>query len=287
MFVWKKRLPESETEAWVERLNGIVAPERVTVVETAGARFPKLEVYCPTQKEARTLAARFGGAVREIRDEQWQPSSVTAPGKPLSIAGRLYLTGRPEELETLRDKNPLRPVLCIPAAMAFGTGEHATTAMCLRLLAEVSRQKKPLSWEMLDLGTGSGVLALAGRVFGAKKALGLDNDPHAVRTAKSNAALNELSAVQFKKVDLIRAWQPERTWPLIAANLFSELLIELSPRIARGLEPGGHLVASGVLASQAVEVERAFLAEGLEKCNKRGRGRWVAFLWGKPIKSTK
>ena len=121
------------------------------------------------------------------------------------------------------------------------------------------------------------MLALAGRVLGATAALGLDNDRHAVRTARENARLNGIRAIRFARADL-RKWEPPRQWPVITANLFSELLIELLPMIVRTSQPGGHLIASGVLASQAADVERALGAASLDIQVTRKRGRWVAFL---------
>ena len=165
--------------------------------------------------------------------------------------------------------------------MAFGTGEHATTAMCLRLLKDIARKHTPGSWDVLDLGTGSGILALAGKTFGAGSAFGLDNDPHAVRTARENAQLNGISArsVKFARADLLR-WHGEngRTWPVVTANLFSELLIRLMPGvIAPAVAPGSDLILSGVLGSQADEVVAAVGAVGLTLVTTKQRGRWRAF----------
>ena len=132
---------------------------------------------------------------------------------------------------------------------------------------------------MLDLGSGSGILALAGRLFGARAALGLDNDPHAVRTARENATLNGVRGVRFSRADLLDGWRPERgSWPLITANLFSELLTALLPPIRAALTDGGFLIASGVLASQADDLEKAFRKNRLELVARRRRGKWTAFL---------
>ena len=217
--------------------------------------------------------------MRTVRAESWQPAPATRPGRPLAVAGRLWVTGREEELPALRAAHPGGAVLCIPAAMAFGTGEHATTAMCLRFLAEAAR-RRTAPWDVLDLGMGSGILALAGRLFGARSALGLDNDPHAVRTAKENAALNGVRGVRFGRADLLADTLPTRPggWPVIAANLFSELHIALLPRIVPLLADAGVLIASGVLVSQAAAVEEAFANNGLELVTRRRRGKWTAFL---------
>ncbi len=283
MHRWKKAVTGSEVEAWLERLH-FIDPERLAVVSLPGAKLESIEVYCEEQREAEALAGQFGGKMEEVRQESWQPAPATSPGKPLSIAGgRLLVTSRPEELEQARRAHPRSHVLCVPAAMAFGTGEHATTAMCLRLLVEASRRlnRAGNAWNVLDLGTGSGILALAARQLGAGKALGLDNDRHAVRTARENAVLNGVvSGVKFQQADLLRRWQPDeaRPWPVITANLFSNLLVGLMPLMARALAPGGVLILSGILANQADEVVAAAFAQHLTVPTRRRRGKWVALL---------
>lgn len=286
MHVWKKRVKPEQVEDWTERLSAALDPERVVVVEPPGAQFHRLEVYLDSEPETRALVKQFGGGSTEVRAESWQPAPVTAPGKPLSVGGKLLVTSREEELAALRAAHADRAVLCIPAAMAFGTGEHATTSMCLRLLLEVSRRREPNGWDVLDLGMGSGLLALAGVVFGARHALGVDNDPHAVRTARENAVRNGISPRQarFEQAEL-PVWKnrpPGKTWPVVTANLFSELLIRLMPEvIAPAVSPGGDLILSGVLGTQAEEVVASVQAAGLTLLTTKQRGRWRAFHCGR------
>ncbi len=142
--------------------------------------------------------------------------------------------------------------LVIPAAGAFGTGEHATTAMSLRLLEETAR---PLSrgWRLLDAGTGTGILALAARFLGAGEVLGLDNDPRAVAHARQNARLNHVSRARFLAADVL-VWKPPVRYDIITANLFSELLIAALPRFRRALRAKGRLIISGILREQAGDV---------------------------------
>ena len=287
MHVWKKRVLPAQVEPWTERLAVLMDPVRLVVVEPPNGRFHRLEVYFNSEREAGLLVEQFGGAIREVCPEDWQPSPVTAAGKPLKVGGRLLVTSREEELAPLRQSHPDRHVLCIPAAMAFGTGEHATTAMCLRLLLAVSRRHAPGAWDVLDLGTGSGILALAGIAFGAGTALGVDHDPHAVRTARENARLNGvgLRQARFEQVEL-PAWRnrPARVWPVVTANLFSELLIRLLPEIiAPAVAPGGDLILSGVLATQAAEVVAAVEQSGLQPIRTKPRGRWRAFHCRRPM----
>ena len=286
MYVWKKRVRPETVDGWTERLLAVVDAERLVVVEPPHGRLHRLEVYLETATAARRLVEPFGGQVSEVLPASWQPSPVTVPGKPLSIGGSLLVTSREEELNDLRQAHPGKHVLCIPAAMAFGTGEHATTSMCLRLLLDVARRRASTRWDLLDLGMGSGILALAGRQFGAGNVLGLDHDPHAVRTARENARLNGLAGrrVRFAQAELPdRPHPPEQTWPVVAANLFSELLIRLMPGIiAPAVAPGGDLILSGVLATQAEEVVSAARGAGLSLLLTKSRGRWRAFHCRKP-----
>ena len=280
MHLWHKRVSATHADAWVTRLQTAVDPARLVMVSPAEDRSTRLEVYCDAESEAVALKKRFSGQVRAVREESWRPAPATVLGRPLSVGGRLLVTGHREELATLRATRRGRQVLCIPAAMAFGTGEHATTAMCLRLLMSIARARQPGSWDVLDLGTGSGILALAGRMFGAGRAFGLDNDPHAVRTARENARLNGITAraVRFARADLVNWRTDGQTWPVVTANLFSELLIRLMPEvIAPAVARDGDLVLSGVLATQADEVVAAMRRSKLTLVTTKCRGRWRAF----------
>ena len=282
LYFWKKSVSPGRAEEWLERLGAVVPAERLAAVAKANGRTVSLEAYLDAESDVENLARRFGGRTGQVAPADWLAASAIAPGKPLAFGRRLWITGQAEALAGLKAAHPGRHVLCIPAAMAFGTGEHATTAMCLRFLAEASAGLNAAGdWPVLDLGSGSGVLALAARLFGAKQAMGLDNDPHAVRTARENAALNGIKRAGFRRVDLLRGpWPRGRSggWPLVTANLFSELHVALMPQVTAAMSEGGRLIASGILAGQTPEVEAAFQKERLRVITKRRRGRWVAYL---------
>jgi ribosomal protein L11 methyltransferase len=164
--------------------------------------------------------------------------------------------------------------LVIPAAGAFGTGEHATTAMCLRMLEETSR-KLPAGWSFLDAGTGTGILALAARRFGAEEILGIDNDPRAVAHACRNARANKISRINFVTLDFL-SWKPPQRYEVISANLYSELLIVALPIFRRALRRDGTIILSGILRDQAPDLIHELNRAGFVLDRQRRRGKWVA-----------
>jgi ribosomal protein L11 methyltransferase len=274
-FVWRKLASAKWADAWVERLRGLDS-SRLVLIQVAGNKGLRLEFYCRNRSEAQSLVARFGGAVRPLPSDSWKPGGAAAPNRPLPFGSSLVVTGHDEELPALRAKYPRRVVLCIPAALAFGSGEHATTSMCLRMLVAGASRRAGAKWEMLDLGTGSGVLAIAARALGASSAQGFDYDPPCVRTARENARRNLLTRVTFAVADAF-AWQPTRQWDVITANLFLNVLVGVLPKLRRALAPGGDLILSGVLAGQAGEVLASAKAAALDLVETRRRGRWRAF----------
>jgi ribosomal protein L11 methyltransferase len=165
-----------------------------------------------------------------------------------------------------------RSHLIIPASLAFGTGAHATTAMSLRFLEQLTRCWNP-GWSLTDLGTGSGILALAARCLGAGRVTGVDNDPAAISVAKSNARLNKIRGASFQLGD-VHKWNPARKSDVITANLYSDLLIEILPKL-RG---GAWLILSGILRNQQDELFHALQRNHLDVINMKRRGKWMAFL---------
>jgi ribosomal protein L11 methyltransferase len=271
-YTWRKLGSAKWEDAWVERLREV--SDRLAITSLAGAKTIRLEAFQLTKAQATRLKKAFGGTVAEQKKQRPVAEAVTAP---IRVRNRLVVVGseaaRKAEKKTASD----RPVLLIPAGMAFGTGDHATTATCLRFLADVSDELAGQPWEMLDLGAGSGILALAARRLGARKAEAGDFDPHAVRTAKENARLNDLKSVTIKKLD-VRHWQPQRTWNVVAANLFSDLLMEVAPKIVAAVTPGGRLVFSGILRTQEAEVVAAFRKAGIRIDRLVRKGKWVSGL---------
>src|SRR5207237_773502 len=148
----------------------------LAIVERPGNARIVLEVSCSTKKEATDLVRELGGTVEKLRPDLLKQFAERSQAKPLRIGSRLVVSRTFDP--TIKNARSL----IVPAEAAFGTGEHATTALCLRLLECITRRLPP-GWTMLDAGTGSGVLALAGRCFGAKRVVAIDLDPLACTTA--------------------------------------------------------------------------------------------------------
>jgi len=144
--------------------------------------------------------------------------------------------------------------------------------MSLRFLEQLTRDWKP-GWALEDLGTGSGILALAARRFGAGRVTGIDNDPTAISVAKSNAQLNKIRGASFQLGD-VHKWNWTRETNVITANLYCELLIELLPK----LRFGSWLILSGILRSQEKELAHALQRNHCHTISTKRRGKWVAIL---------
>jgi ribosomal protein L11 methyltransferase len=157
---------------------------------------------------------------------------------------------------------------------AFGTGLHPTTVMCLEAIEEALQQSTPAA--LLDVGTGSGVLALAALLMGVPRALGLDIDAEALRAAAENARLNGLE----RRVQLTRGG-PDAvagTWPLVVANLLAAPLVELASVLIRRVGHHGHLVISGIPSSVENDVDRAYRRLGMQHVLTQSRAGWSALV---------
>jgi ribosomal protein L11 methyltransferase len=268
MYIWRKRV----TSHWLGR-NGDELMARlgstIAIVEQPGKTRALVQVSCARRIEAKQFQGEFGGRIEKLGTDWLQQFARKSRTKPLRIGSRLIVScGSESKLEGAR-------TIVIPAEAAFGTGEHATTAMCLRKLERTTRRLD--DWTMLDAGTGSGILAIAGSCFGAKRIVAIDNDPIASSTALRNARINRARNIEFRTGDVLKQKLAGK-FDVITANLFSEILIAALPIWSRRLARDGHLILSGVLRSQ----ERAFLTalrrNGFRADEIRRRGKWVALL---------
>ncbi len=276
-FTWRKLSAAKWEDVWWDRLSEV--QDRLAITALAGAKTIRLEAFQLTEAQAKKLSRTFGGQIAVQKKLKVLPAP--APRAPIRVRGKLVVVATERERDLAAKKLGSAKLLLIPAGMAFGTGDHATTSTCLRFLADVADEFGGEPWELLDLGTGTGILALAGRLLGARKVEAGDFDTDSVRTTKENARLNRITGVIVKKSD-VRQWTPPRTWPVVAANLFSGLLIEVAPTIAASIAPDGRLIFSGILRDQEAAVVAALRKAGLRVDRVIRRGKWVSGLATRP-----
>lgn len=222
------------------------------------------------------LQAAVGGALVEVStsevpdgwDKRWRDFH-----RPLVLGGASDGSVKPGRGARLVVRPPWElPLgaqieLVIDPGQAFGTGAHATTRLCLELLLDLDP-----GGALLDLGCGSGVLAIAAAGLGFSPVLALDNDPASVEAARSNAAVNGVE-LDVRRGDLRR--DPAPRAPTVVANLLRPLLLDYAGSLR---EPPQRLIASGLLAPEADEVAAAFAAHGLYERARRLGGEWAALL---------
>jgi ribosomal protein L11 methyltransferase len=271
-FIWRKN---ASARWW--RIHGENLAERfscsLAVIERPGTERMTLEIFCERARVARGLVREFGGTIKRLKPNWLQDFASHVRAKPLRIGSRLLILRTPESETLARQATPARPII-IPAEAAFGTGDHATTAMCLRLLERITRGFLP-GWRMLDAGTGSGILAIAGCCLGARRVRAIDHDPLACATAKRNARVNGVRRIEFSTGDILKQKLTGK-FDIITANLFSDLLIGALPLWSRHLAPGGDLILSGILRTQEAAVLRALRRRHFTASEIRRRGKWIA-----------
>ena len=271
MWVWSKLSSAKWRDAWEERFQSL-ADTSLVITEFAGKSSLRVEMYCPTKAAAQRIQKQFGGSLRPLPKQNWA-ALATPQITPIKIRQRFLIVSETDETTLARHRaaHPSRDLLIIPVEMAFGTGDHPTTATCLRLLCDL-----PLAGQrVLDLGCGTGILALAAKKLGASRVLAVDFDPAAVTAAKGNARRNHIRAITFERQDVL-AWTPEEPpFNVILANIFADVLTASFPKMKLLLAPDGTLILSGILHTSAPEV----IAEG-RRCGFHftqiiQRGKWV------------
>jgi ribosomal protein L11 methyltransferase len=231
--------------------------------------------------ELGELQAAAGGALVEVQSEpiadDWEQRWKRFY-QPLLVAGRVYV--RPP-WERPAERGGVAEVVIDPGR-AFGTGTHATTAMCLELLVEAApagpRLLRPLlgrERSFCDLGCGSGVLTIAAAKLGFDPVLGIDSERAAIEESDRNARLS-YAQPQLRRLDLRREQAPVAD--VVTANLTTGLLERVAEGWAAAATRPGRLIASGFLAREAEQVEKAMSAAGLRRDLLLERGEWGAML---------
>jgi len=219
----------------------------------------------------------LGLEVRQVAAEDWA-EAWKAHFKPLKVTDHVVIRPPWEEYAA----QPGETVIVIYPGMAFGTGRHASTLLCLRALEQVWEGKPPRAgspWQVLDVGTGTGILALAAARYGAE-VLAIDLDPEAVAAALENVRLNDL-------VD--RVWVEEtplhslrQQFGLIMANITAPDLLQLAEALTARLLNGGVLIISGFLVEDVPRLAARYLALGLHQTGFLTQEDWGALIFRRP-----
>ncbi|GKU79733.1 50S ribosomal protein L11 methyltransferase [Paenibacillus sp. L3-i20] len=225
--------------------------------------------------------------MRQVDDEDWA-NAWKQYFKPLRVSDSLTIKPTWEEYEASEGER----IIELDPGMAFGTGTHPTTALCLQTLESVVRGGE----EMIDVGTGSGILAIGACRLGAKSVLALDLDPIAVSSATENVRLNNLSEeIEVRLSDLLGVLREEQstvaegsairvTVPvdLVVANILAEIILLFLDDVYQALKPGGTYIASGVYKNKELVVEQGLIDAGFHIIEKRRDEDWIAFVARKP-----
>lgn len=253
----------------------------VSWYEEGPSRF-RLEVYAPTDQDAESAIAIIGAAAPELHvnvepiDENANWVARSLDGLPPVFAGRFAVGGA----HVLGRLHGGRKRIWIEASEAFGTGHHGTTAGCLAALERRLRSGRPPR-AVADVGAGSGLLAIAAAKAGAN-ALAIEIDPRAAAIARENAARNRVGRhVAVIAGDAARHISGRR-FDLIFANILMRPLLRLAPAIAAAAAPGGTVLLSGLLHSQARPVRQAYEGRGLLFQRWDRRDAWSTLAFKKP-----
>ncbi len=253
-------------------------PMAITINETDEARaLWEVVLYFETGEEAEAARAVDGlgqGQIAPMPQQDWVRQSLE--GLAPVTAGRFFLHGS-------HDRHRRRPggiALEIDAGTAFGTGHHGTTEGCLMALDRILKRRLPAN--ILDVGCGTGVLAIAAAKATGRPALASDIDPEAVKVTLANAALNGVKPLigSFVAAGLshprIAGAGP---YDLIFANILARPLVALATGLARVLRPGGDLILSGLTLEQMRWIEAVYESRGLVLASRITRGNWATLVF--------
>ncbi len=207
-----------------------------------------------------------------LRDEDWE-NSWKQYYQPLPIGERLLIVPQWLDPEIPDRRIPVR----LDPGMIFGTGQHASTRMCLESLETLVRGGETV----LDLGSGSGILSIAALLLGAASAVGVDIDPMAEDIARENASLSGLGSDRFTALTANVLDSPAALasyrgkCDLVLANIVADVIIPLAPAARTFLAPGGTFLCSGILNKRLPEVEHALTCAGLAVTDRREADDWV------------
>ena len=274
------RGPRADAEAAAAAIDAdpVLEASTYAILEEDEARgLWRIDAYPTTDAEAEALVRLLTSrpslqvASEALADADWLALALS--GLPPVRAGRFFVYGAHD-----RGRIPVNAVgLRIEAGAAFGTGHHGTTAGCLAAFDDLLKAHRfP---RVLDVGTGTGVLAIGAARTGSAVAVGTDIDPVSVRIARENAVLNHARA-RFLRADGLqhRAVAADAPYDLAFANILARPLVRLAPAITRAVRPDGFAILSGLLRQQQRYVTAAYLARGFRLTRRHHRDAWATLV---------
>ncbi|WP_369934560.1 50S ribosomal protein L11 methyltransferase [Xanthomonas tesorieronis] len=206
---------------------------------------------------------------RKVDDQDWERAWLDQ-FQPMRFGTRTFIVPWNHELpEDARGADAA--VVRLDPGLAFGSGTHPTTALCLRWLDALAADGALAQAHVLDFGCGSGILALAALKLGAAAAVGVDNDPQALLATRDNA---ERNAVGARLAVYLPADEPVATYPVVVANILASALDTLAPVLAERVAPGGRIALSGILHGQEQELLQRY-APWFEQLRSEQDGDWM------------
>ena len=293
-----------EAEEIVSALLEEIFPGPPSVYSDAEKKMSVTSVYCSNSREwisprlkvflqrLADMAVRAPVRVKKLRRENWA-HSWKKHFRPLEIGGALLIKpswskrkprgSRRQEAHSRKKSQSLltsaatgkkQAVVILDPGLSFGTGQHPTTEFCLRQI--VAQRKHKTAQSFLDIGTGSGILAIAAAKLGYAPVEAFDFDGEAVRIARANARKNRVDKrISLSQQDLTKLGRRARCkFDLICANLISNLLIEQREKILSRLKPGGVLVLAGILKKEFAQIQRACEQASLKLVSSRVEKEW-------------
>jgi ribosomal protein L11 methyltransferase len=207
-------------------------------------------------------------SISEVNEEEWA-TAWKKYYKPVKISNKITVIPTWEEYDPAEGE----VVVELDPGMAFGTGTHPTTRMCIQAVEKVVKTGD----RMIDVGTGSGVLSIAAAKLGVSRVTAFDLDDVAVKSARLNVKLNKVQdIVTVKQNNLLD--HVEETADVITANLLAEILLRFPEDAARVTKPGGYFIASGIIKAKGRQVEEALTAHGFTIAEKLQSEEWIALI---------
>lgn len=207
--------------------------------------------------------------VADCKTEDWQ-NNWKQYFRPMPIGEKLLI--RPLWINDFDSQG--RKVLNIEPGLAFGTGSHPTTKLCLETLESYISE----SSTVLDIGCGSGILSIASLLLGAKSAFGVDIDSLAVKTAKANALQNGFDESKFKVVQGDLSDKVSGKFNVIVANIVADIIMTFNKQVGAFLEDGGVYITGGIIETREGDVTASFKENGFEIIERRENNGWLVFV---------